>query len=361
MKIGIDASRLRVGMSGIGRYIYNILAPLDIELPEARFVLYTRSNFTLDLPSDRWVCKQDTSAAFSRLPTMLWTRFRVGKLTQVDDLDVFWAANTLLPGNIGHVPCVTTIYDLNHLLAPATMPLLTRLAYRAWFSSAVLDSNCRVAISQGTSFRLESTFGRHADIVAKPAVPITSTMPSVDEAEEIIEKLGVRRPYVLTVGTLEPRKNLSAAIRAVEIQKSNGQLAAYQLAMVGARGWGGKTKGITESFEWLIKLGYVDDRMLASLYLLADVFVFPSIYEGYGIPVSEALAFGCRVVATDIPELREAGSDDVMYVDPTAQALATGIRAVLSQPAPSPKFPDHDWTDAARAMAKAFRHAVNLT
>lgn len=357
MRIGIDASRLRGGMSGIGHYIYNILAPLDAELPEATFILYTRSGFELGLPSERWALRQDTHPVWSRMPTVFWTRFRMGALARQDGLDAFWAANTLLPIGISAVPCVATVYDLNHLLAPQTMAPLTRFAYRAWFAHAIHAANYRVAISQGTSSRLQSKFGRQADAVALPAIPFRGALLAREEAERILERLGVSRPYILTVGTQEPRKNLSSVVHAMAIQKALGHLEGHQLVMAGAAGWGGNSRKDTELMRsaWIKPMGYVDDSALVALYMLADAFVFPSIYEGYGIPVSEALAYGCPVVATDMPELREAGGPGVVYVEPTPNGIAQGLDAVLAAQRRGPRPPAHDWSTAAKVMAEAFR------
>lgn len=356
MRIGIDASRLRPGISGIGRYIHNILKHLNAVLPEATFILYTRTDFDGVLPSKRWSVKRDNHPVWCRMPTLYWTRFRLSRLLRLDELDGFWAANTLMPVGMGHIPCVSTFYDLNQIFAPETMTPLTRLAYKMWFAEAVNHAAFRVAISQGTSSRLESIMGRSADAIARPAIPLSALPPSEDEAEQLIHKLGVRQPYILTVGTREPRKNLTAAVSAVAALKSKGRLVSHQLAMVGARGWESDRSGahVTDA-KWLSVLGYIDDKSLVSLYMLADAFVFSSIYEGYGIPVSEAVAYGCRVVATEMPELREAGGSEVVYVEPTAEGVARGIDLALTMPKPRPRLPDHDWVDAAQVMADAFR------
>jgi glycosyltransferase involved in cell wall biosynthesis len=356
MRIGIDASRLRAGMSGIGRYIYNILQPLNEVLPEATFILYTRADFGGTLPSDRWSLRRDNHPLWSRLPTLYWTRYRLGALACRDRLDGFWATNTLLPNGMRSVPCVATFYDLNQILAPETMTLLTRWAYRRWFAQAVKDAACRVAISQGTSSRLEGVFGCFADAVARPAVPKLAPLPTKDEAEQLIGKVGIRQPYILTVGTLEPRKNLMTVVSAVTRLKSEGKLVDHQLAMVGARGWGTALHRKDGGHEaWLSVPGYVDDKTLVALYMLADVFVFPSLYEGYGIPVGEAVAYGCRTVATEMPELREAGGEEVTYIQPTLEGVTQGIELALAMPKPQPRHAAHDWKDAAMVMADTFR------
>lgn len=360
MNVGIDASRLRPRMSGIGRYVRDMLAPLDAALPEARFVLYAPAACDVALPSERWSVRCDLHPVLKRLPTSEWIHYRLGARLALEDLDVFWAANTLLPRLVGALPCVTTVYDLNHLLFPDTMPALTRAAHRRWFASDVRRAARVVAISEGTAARLKAHLGCRVDAIARPAVPLRGTPPDRSTAAISLAALGVRQPFLLTVGTREPRKNLTSAVAAVSALKAKGRLSDHQLVMAGAGGWGGSRRSnlAMEEKNWIEVLGYVDDATLMALYTLADVLLFPSLYEGYGIPLGEAQMYGCRAVATNSPELREAGGPDALYIEPTTEAIAWGIEMALSMPAPSARRPDHDWNDAAMVMATVLRQAA---
>jgi len=359
MKVGIDASRLRPGMSGIGHYVRGILAPLDLALPEAHFILYARAACDVALPSKRWSIRCDPHSVFNKLPISEWIHYRLGACLASDNLDVFWAANTLLPNQVGSLPCVTTVYDLNHLLFPGTMPILTRAAHRRWFASDLRRAARVISISEGTAARLKALLGCRVDAIAKPAVPLRGTSTDRSAAAASLAAVGIRQPFLLTVGTREPRKNLTSAIAAVSTLKAKGCLPDHQLIMAGAGGWGGRRSGVAMGDQnWIKALGYVDDTILMALYTLADALLFPSLYEGYGIPLGEARVYGCRAVATDSPELREAGGPDVLYVEPTAEAIAQGIEMILSKPAPPARRPDHDWNDAAIVMAAALRQAA---
>ena len=346
-------------MSGIGRYTQHVLEHLDRVLPEAEFVLYARRTVDFRLPSPRWSVRLDRHPVSRRLPTPAWIHFRLGRLARADKLDVFWAANTLLPELPSAVPCVATVYDLNHVLFPLTMSWLTRTAHRRWFAADILRATRIVAISEGTSHRLHECYGRRADAIARPAVPLREGRSRIEDALPRIHKVGVRTPFLLTVGTREPRKNLDSVIKAVALLKKSGQLVEHRLVMVGAKGWGGNLQPhAAECADWVQSLGYVDDGTLAALYSLADAFVFPSLYEGYGIPVGESLACGCRVVTTDSPELREVGGKYATYVTPTPEGIAQGLSDVLAKPAPEPTMPAHDWSQAAASMADVFRDAL---
>jgi glycosyltransferase involved in cell wall biosynthesis len=100
--------------------------------------------------------------------------------------------------------------------------------------------------------------------------------------------------------------------------------------------------------------GYVPDEMMPILYAGADALVFPSLYEGFGMPVLEARACGARVVTTDLPELREAGDEYVIYVEPTLEGVKTGILQAIGSPKPPPAV-GRTWKEPARILARALR------
>lgn len=358
MKIGIDASRLKAGMTGVGRYTEGILAPLDRELPDATFVLYARRECSVVLPSNRWSVRYDLHPLFSRLPTPQWIHYRLASMANSDGLDVFWATNTLMPRGLkAFASCVTTVHDLIHLFVPETLPPLTRLGYWRWFDGDVRRADKVVVISQGTAERLIDRLGRRPDGIAYPAVPVLPL--DRETAAETLSKLGVRPPFLLTVGTRAPRKNLVSAVTAVKQLKARGELLDHQLVMAGGEAWNRSNRSLEQGdgARWIKTLGHVSDGTLAALYSLAEAFVFPSLYEGYGMPVIEARTLGCRVITTDSPELREAGGAGTTYVAPTPEGIAAGLEHALAQPKPAPVKLDHDWDDAAKVMAAAFRSA----
>lgn len=360
MKIGIDASRLRAGATGVGRYTAGILAQLDKVMPDSTFVLYARRECGVSLPSSRWSICFDMHPIWSRLPIAYWIRYRIGTLAQSSDIDVFWAPNTFLPKGLANVvPCITTVLDFRHELEPKDLPPITRHAHRKWFDRDVLSAARVVAISEGTSSRMQALLGRRADAIALPAVSVLPRIGDRNDAIRALAALGVRHPFLLTVGG-SPCKNLAGAVDAVAMMKAKGSLANHQLVMVGAGVWGKRNRfkkrgGVN---DWIRELGHVENSTLAALYLLADALVFPSFYEGFGMPVFEARAMGCRVVTTDSPELREAGGTDATYVEPTPAGIAAGLEAALSRPAPLVQKLEHDWSDAAEVMATVFRSAI---
>jgi len=361
IKIGIDASRVRDGMTGAGRYASGIFAPLDAAMPDAQFILYTCGDGAINLPSGRWRVRRDTNWALRRLPVTFWIHFRLASLINADRPDVFWAPNTLTPKGLrGSIPCVTSVLDFNHVLVPETLPPTTRIASRRWMDADVRAAAKNVAISEGTAQRMLDLLGRRADAIAYPAVPTMPPPPKEADALRLLGEFGVLRPFLLTVGTRAPRKNLASAVAAMEILRRRGCLLDHQLVMAGPEAWDRRGRNIERKNGrgWIKPLGFVEDRLLAALYATAEALVFPSFYEGFGMPVVEARAYGCRVVTTDSPELREAGGEDAIYTDTTPEAIAAGIKTALSRPRPRCKQTEYSWIQAAKVMADIFRQTT---
>jgi glycosyltransferase involved in cell wall biosynthesis len=357
--IGIDGDALRVPLSGVGYYIFNLCCELDALLPEARFIVYSRlSGRAVALPSVRWKLRTERSAAFRRLPSFVWLKTRCPAMCASDGIDVFWAGRTLHPRLGGRVRTVCTVHDLNYLVVPETMQFQSRWSSRLWFRRDVLIADCVLTNSYGTAERIRTMIGAKVSDVVPPGVtPQFHALPPVPEIEipAYLARLGVKRPYLLSVATPEPRKNLDAVLRAYIGLKRDGKLSKHQLVLAGPTGW--KNRALKQRLDearpyGLVLAGYVPDESMPMLYAGADALVFPSLYEGFGMPVLEARASGARVVTTDIPELREAGDEYVIYVQPTVEGIQAGILRAISLPQP-PRAVGRTWNEAARILARS--------
>lgn len=365
LRVGIDGDALCAPLSGVGHYIFNLGRELDALLPEALFIAYSRlPGAAVLLPSPRWQLRSESVVAFRRLPSFIWLKTRCRALCAADRIDVFWAGRTLHPRLDGGVRTVCSVHDLNYLVVPETMRFQSRWSDRLWFRGDILAADCVLANSCATAERIRRMVGAAVvDVVLPGVTPQFHASQSLREIEilENLSRLGIKRPYLLSVATSEPRKNLDAVLRAYIDLKRGGQLAEHQLVLAGPTGWknGALKQRLGEAREHgLVLAGYVPDESMPSLYAGADALVFPSLYEGFGMPVLEARTCGARVVTTDIPELREAGDEYVIYVPPTLDGVKAGILQAMGLPKPSPAT-GRTWKDSARVLAQALREGRN--
>lgn len=354
LRIGVDGRPFGAHRSGVGRYLFELCRALDGALPDASFFVYAPRPVELPGPEGRWTLRTDPSALGRLLPRGLWLKGRTGALCAGDRLDAFLAGVTLLPALPAGVRAVSVVYDLNLYLVPETMDRATRWFHRAFFRRDLLRADGVVAISQGTAQRLERHVGRRADAVALPAVSPHFVPPGEEAVARCLRRLGLARPYLLSVATWEPRKNLELLLEVYLELRREGRIP-HALALAGGRGWGDgrlRRRLRRAAAESVHPLGFVADADLPALYAGASAFLFPSRYEGFGMPVLEARACGTPVVATDLPELREAGGPGGIYVPATAEGLRAGILRALEDEAP-PVAPGGlpRWEEGARAVA----------
>jgi glycosyltransferase involved in cell wall biosynthesis len=337
--------------------VYELCRQLDVILPAANFFVYSNFNIELPVTSDRWHLRLDRAPFMSYLKPAIWLKLRCGSLCAADRIDAFWGGLSLLPPLDPGVRSVSTVYDLMWRIAPQSMGGLHRFSYSMFFRGDLRRATHVVAISNGTADRLLTLYGRLADAIVTPAVDQTLFQSKDTAGDGSGTGTDILSPYLLAVATWEPRKNLELLVRTWMKMRNEGLMADWNLVLVGGRGW--KDSRLSElvapgTNNGVIAMGYVDDQQLADLYRRANLFVFPSAYEGFGMPVREALACGTRVVASDIPEIREAGCGDCVYVQPTESGLREGILQALQQTRPDGKAVQSwpTWHDGAVTIAR---------
>jgi glycosyltransferase involved in cell wall biosynthesis len=361
MRIGLDGRALQGRRTGVGRYVFEICRELDTLLPSAEFFVYAPEPVELPVVSGRWRFRAEPSRWARSLKPIAWLKLRAGRLCREDRLDVFWGSATLLPPLPAGVRRLTTVYDLTFRIAPETMGPTHFVAHRLFFAGDVRRADQRLAISHGTAARLQAWLGGPPAAVIPPAVSPTFRPGDPAAVARTLAGFGIPSPYFLAVATWEPRKNLELLIRAFRALREEGEFRDCRLVLAGSAGWKDQQiqallRDPRESWgtEAVIAVGFVTDEQLAHLYSGCRAFVFPSRYEGFGIPVLEARACGAAVVTTDLPELREAGGDAAIYVPPTLEGLRDGLRQVITRPPAQPLRPDliPSWRQSATAMTR---------
>ncbi len=329
--IAIDASRLSVAQrTGTERYSYELLAALARVDRRRPYLLYTNGlpaalpplgpNFTLrSLPLPR-----------------LWTHGRLGPQLAVDRPGLLFVPAHVVP-IAGAPPSVVTIHDLGYLAFPEAHTARRRLELNVTTRWSLRAARRVIAISQATKDDLVRHYGADPERIAVVYHGLgPSFRPAPDPAA--LARHGLQAPYMLYVGTVQPRKNLERLIEAFAMATAShtgasGSEQPLLLAIAGRRGW------LSEAIDRRVAqlglggrvrfLDYVPDEDLPGLLSGATAFAFPSLYEGFGLPVLEAMACGAPVLTSTTSSLPEVAGDAAMLVDPTDTAAIAAALARL--------------------------------
>lgn len=364
MRIGIDGLVFQWPGCGIQQYVYNLCKELDKILPDAHFFVYSNKPIALPVNSKKWVVKIDTSFFASYLKPVFWLKTRVGSTCKNDNLDVFWSGAVFLPTLPSHIKKVTTVYDINFKIVPETMGSTHLWAHKIFFERDIKKADRVIAISKGTAEKLFKLFGREADAIINPGVDARFRPQTKEEISSSLLRYNITPPYLLSVATWEPRKNLELLIKVFVDLKKEGVMPKHKLVLVGGRGWKDDRLNsmISESNRsFIIPLGYIPNENLPPLYAGSDAFIFPSIYEGFGIPVLEARACETQIITTDIPELHEAGGSNAIYIRPTEEGIRKSILMLQQTRRSAYALPDDlpSWSKGAQILANVLQGALN--
>jgi glycosyltransferase involved in cell wall biosynthesis len=320
--IGVDARAATEVKAGRGRVVRELLRALAARKDPYTYVCYAREPWEQHLDERfRWRVIPG--------PDVIWHERTA--IAANRDCSVFLSTNSYLAVPLLRVPAVATVHDL--VAFDRTMRPNRRSALIEWVTlgPAVRRSQCIWCVSDATAQALLTRFPSAADKVE--IVPLAASVAlSVPHADG---RGSLPAPgFVLAVGTLEPRKNLPRLVSAYA-SLPIALKEAHPLVVVGARGWStGPTLAALRSLGTrCIMLGHVSDAALGELYRRCAVFCYPSLGEGFGLPVLEAMASGAVVVTSNVSSLPEVGGDAAQYVNPhSTESIAAGLRLVLESP-----------------------------
>ena len=283
---------------------------------------------------------------------------------------LFHATDHVLP-RFRRLPAVFTLHDLAFRVLPGAFPVAHRSYMRLMMPRFLKSAAVIIAVSESTRRDAERLYRVPAGRirVIHPGVSARFRPPPPEAVRELRSRMQLPERFLLCVGTLEPRKNLRRLLEAFRHLKV--QQASLKLVLAGRRGWLNRdldrvlaSKGLAGE---VILPGYVPDEDLPALYGAAEAFVYPSLYEGFGSPVLEALACGAPVVTSRVSSLPEVAGECAVYVDPRdARSIAQGLSRILSDPglratlrATGPvRALTFNWERAARETQVAYREAL---
>ena len=228
---------------------------------------------------------------------------------------------------------VVTVHDVAFLLRPDLFPRRWLWTYRAGLARAVRTADALIAVSRHTA---EDVVRRaQADPAKVHVAPLAAAVPSTEPAvDATLARFGIRTPYVLSVGTLEPRKNLIALVRAYRRLSARG--FDHSLVLAGQWGWNSgplKQELSVQAPGSIVVTGRASSEEVDALYRGAAALVYPSLYEGFGLPVLEAMARGIPCIVSKTTSLPEVAGDAAIFVDPkNIEEMASAIERVAGDP-----------------------------
>jgi glycosyltransferase involved in cell wall biosynthesis len=341
MKIGIDCSAVPGARTGVGEYTYNLVQALSRIDKVNSYVLYPFFYHLInpdynnaDLPATDNFCVDRRPPAF---PILLQRFVHLAGRTlfteeMLGDVDIVHSTTFCAPRfKDGHKRLVVTIYDLTVITHPECHKKLNIRHCKKGIEDAVRYADAIIAISEHTKKDLVNIAGAPEDLVHVTPLAADPGLGPVKERavlDKVRKKYGLPGRYVLFLGSLEPRKNVATLIRAYAALPAEIK-DEVRLVIAGAKGW--MNSPVHDTLDKLGLLdrttftGYVDRADLSALYSMAECFVYPSLYEGFGLPVLEAMACATPVVTSNTSSMPEVAGSAARLIDPLDHARLAGI------------------------------------
>ena len=334
MRIALDATAIPRLMAGAAVYTCELARALAAVDSENEYVIFARGGLFDDLAATRPRLRVLRVRTPSRPLRLLWEQtvlpWRLRQL-RIDVLHSPHHTTPIAPCGCGRV---VTFHDLTFFLLPERYPPTRRIYFQTVTRLSALVADAVLTPSEAVrqdAVRILRLPPRRVIVTPEAAGPAFGPQDA-GSVEAVRRRYGLEEPFLLSVGSLEPGKNRDRLLRALARLRARG--LEHTLAIVGQRAWRhegeaplARRLGLADSVRFL---GYVPPADLPALYSGADLFVFPSLYEGFGLPALEALACGTPVVASNVSALPEVVGDAALQVNPLdTEALAGAMERVL--------------------------------
>lgn len=358
MRVAIGALAVRSTAHGVGRYVTNLAAAMAREFQDWELVVFaTRANRTVIAAA--LVASPNVRIVVARPPRFLrpaWEQVVLPYRLRALRIDVYLGPVFVVP--MAKVcPQVVVVHDLTFFRTPDVHSTIKRTYFRAAIPLSLHRADGVIGVSESTSRDIRSQFPWAAHKLATITEGVDRALfrPMPDqEARAIAKRIGIVPPFIFSLGVLEPRKNLERLIAAFGRIRNTDEYRG-QLVIAGSErlGWGqggladvANRAGVGEQVRFV---GQIDDATAVALMNLCDVFAYVPLYEGFGLPVLEALACGARVVTSNVSSLPEVAGDSAQYVDPEdVDSIARGLLTELNNTG-------SEITRVSRATARAAR------
>lgn len=325
MNIVFDARTITPHFPGIGRYVHNLARALPEFLNENEHmaILYDSSH----IPS--WLHKEREKIASRASPFSLAQQWQIPSILRQVRADAYHSPYYLMPYYPG-VPTILTVHDTTAIHYPQTVSRRARLFFRLTSSLALRTANTIIAISKTTQMDFVKAFNvpQQRIHIVYEAAEAHFRPQSTSEVTRVREKYSLPETFALYFGINKPHKNLPRLIQAWKGINPTG----WSLVIAGA--WDKRypqAKEEAAGTESIFFLGPIPEEDLPSLYTAASLFIFPSIYEGFGLPVLEAMSCGTPVICANTSSLPEVGGNAVLYFDPlSVETIGNALQEAIA-------------------------------
>lgn len=356
--VAFSVDALGPNLTGIGRYCLELAERLPDKLGKGNLHYFCGSHW-IDNPHE--LLREDWKP---RRTSFLTRKFGRWEKRRAMENAVVHAPNYFLPEWAERG--VATVHDLSVLLYPETHPAERVLAFETGFQKTLDQARMLITDTEAVRQELITMFAISPDRIKSVSLGTPSILSSPDLA--LLRQFGLQpKKYILCVSTFEPRKRIDCLVRAF-LELPLAMREQTPLVLAGARGWRGEALDtlIEQSAKdgTIKRLGFVSDPVLGALYASAQLFIYPSIYEGFGLPVVEAMAYGTPCLIADTPCLIEVAKGAAMIVDPDdslafsakiQEALEDSVWSALAAMKGAIVAKSYSWDDCATQTAKIYR------
>ena len=335
MNIGYDAKRLFNNKTGLGSYARNVVSGMHEFCPSESYHLYTP---TIEIAVHEKEFRNLNRVSIHKsdaLNKAWWRSYGISKDLKKDEIDIYHGLTHELPRNIDNAHCgkVVTIHDLIFKRFPEYFPATDRVIYNLKWKHSIKSSNKIIAISEHTKADIIEYYAVDPDKIEVIYNTCDPKFYSVNPDTEFKSStLSLPENYILTVGSIEPRKNFGAIVKALALLPKSQRI---DLVIVG----GGKQKHKKKLLELIHSLGLenivhlrsdITNDQIIEVYQRAEFLVYPSHYEGHGLPITESLLCGTAVISSETSSMKEAGGPDCIYIDPNnIESISNAIITLL--------------------------------
>ena len=338
MNIGFDAKRLYNNFTGLGNYSRTLLVNLQKFYPENKYTLYTprithspETDFFYNHEKIKTFVPHTGSSSY-------WRSISILKQLQKDEIELYHGLSHEIPINIykSGIKSIVTIHDLIFKVYPGTYSFTDRYIYNSKFRYSCKNSDHIIAVSESTKWDIVNYFNidpLKIEVIYQSCSNMFGTRKTDEEIKKTLKQYKIPKKYILYVGSVIERKNL---ITLVDSLASLNKDLKIPLVVIGK---GKKYKNRVQERarklkvdKHIIWIDYMDNNDdLQVMYQQASLFIYPSLYEGFGIPVIEAMINKTPVITSNTSSLPEAGGPAAWYIDPlSSEQITYGIEKILS-------------------------------